>query len=270
MIHHHPGIVAAAVVPPLAYAVLVGALDRRRPRPWSAFGAALLWGAIAAAFAAAPVNDLLLDRLAGTTDEARTQALAATAGAPVVEEVLKGLGPLLLLLLRPDLLRTPRDGMVCGAFVGLGFDLAEGFQYLTLAAVQGGYGGLARGVWVRGILAGLKHAVFTGTTGAGLGWTPAVPGWRARIAIPLVALLAAIAQHVVWNAVASHAITRALCGASALEARCLPVPSGVALFVSVPLIVALCLGPGALALVAIARRGEAAGPSVRTRGGRIA
>jgi protease PrsW len=263
-----PGVVAAAVVPPLAYALLVGALDRRRPRPWSAFGAAFLWGIVAAVFAAAPLNDLLLDRLAGATNEARARALAATAGAPVVEEVLKGLGPLLLLLLRPDLLRTPRDGIVCGAFVGLGFDLAEGFEYLMLAAVQGGYGGLARGVWVRSVLAGLKHAVFSGTTGAGFGWVQTLPGRRSRVLIPLVALVAAIAQHVVWNAVASHAITNALCGASVAEPRCLPVPSGVALFVSVPLIVALCLGPGVLALVAIARRGRR--DCVRTSGGRSA
>ena len=258
MFGYPASIVAGAVVPPLAYGVLVLLLDRRRPRPWGAFAAALLWGVIAAACAAAPINDLLLARLAGATDAARARSLAATAGAPVIEELLKGLGPLLLVLLRPDLLRTPRDGMVCGALVGLGFDLAEGFQYLTLAAVQGGYVGLARGVWVRGILAGPKHAVFSATTGAGLGWAQRVPQRRARLAVPLVALLAAIVQHAVWNAVASDAITRALCGAPLTGARCLPEPSERALFVSVPLIVAICLGPGILALATIVRRGPRA------------
>jgi RsiW-degrading membrane proteinase PrsW (M82 family) len=254
-----PGIiVAAAVVPPLGYAVLVALLDRRRPRPWLALAAAFLWGVVAAAFAAAPLNDLLLDRLSGATGEARARALAATAGAPLLEELLKGLGPLLLVLLRPDLLRTARDGIICGALVGLGFDLAENVQYLTLAAVQGGVTGLVRGVWVRGVLAGLKHAVFTGTTGAGLGWAREVRGRRARLLIPLLALAAAVAQHAAWNAVASHAITRALCGAPGAEAACLPAPSDLALFVSVPLIVALCVGPGALALAAIARRRGAA------------
>ncbi len=254
-----PGIiVAAAVVPPLGYATLVALLDRRRPRPWTALGAAFLWGVAAAAFAAAPLNDLLLDRLAGASGEARARALAATAGAPLLEELLKGLGPLLLVLVRPDLLRTARDGIVCGALVGLGFDLAENVQYFTLAAVQGGVTGLVRGVWVRGVLAGLKHAVFTATTGAGLGWAREVTGRRARLLIPLLALAAAVGQHTAWNAVASHAITRALCGAPTAEAACLPTPSDLALFVSVPLIVALCVGPGALALAAIARRGGAA------------
>jgi RsiW-degrading membrane proteinase PrsW (M82 family) len=252
---HAPGsIVAAAMVPPLAYAAVLGWLDGRRPRPWPVFGVAMLWGVAAAAFAAAPLNDLVLDWLLRVTDPTRARVLAATAGAPVVEEVVKGMGPVFLLLLRPDLLRTPRDGMLCGAFVGLGFDLAEGFQYLTVAAVQGGYLGLARGVWVRGILAGLKHAVFTGMTGAGLGWARQARGPRARVLIPLVALAAAVLQHVVWNAVASKAITRALCGASTADAPCLPAPSDVALFVSVPLIVLVCLAPGVLALAAVARR----------------
>ncbi len=256
MFGYPPSIVAGAAVPPLVYGLLVAALDSRRPRPWGAFLASLAWGVIAAACAAAPLNDLLLAHLAGTTDAARAHSLAATAGAPIVEELLKGLGPVLLLLLRPDLLRNARDGMVCGAFVGLGFDLAEGFQYLTLAAVQGGYPGLARGIWVRGILAGLKHAVFTATIGAGLGWVRQTAHDRPhRLAVPLLAFGAAILQHAVWNLVASAAITRALCGAATPEARCLPVPPDRALFVSVPLIVALCLGPGALALAAVARRG---------------
>lgn len=253
-----PGIIAAAATaPPLAYAALLVLLDRRRPRPWAALAAAFLWGIAAAAFVAAPINDLLLDQLAGATGEARARALAATAGAPVVEELLKGAGPLLLLLLRPDLLRTARDGMIAGGLVGLGFDLAENLQYLMLAAVQGGMPGLVRGVWVRGILAGLKHAVFTATTGAGLGWARAAHG-RARVAIPLLAFLAAVAQHVVWNAVASEAITRALCGAPTADAACRHTPSDAALLVSVPLIVALCVGPGLLALALLARRTGAA------------
>jgi RsiW-degrading membrane proteinase PrsW (M82 family) len=245
-------IAAAAVAPPLVYAALLVLLDRRRPRPWLALAGALLWG-FAAAMVSAPLNDLLIDRLATGTTATRAHELAANAGAPVVEEVLKGLGPLLLVLLRPDLLRTARDGIVCGGLVGLGFDLAENLQYLTLAAVQGGLAGLVRGVWVRGILGGVKHAVFTATIGAGLGWARGMPDRRARLLVPVLAVAAAVMQHAVWNAVASAAITRALCSAPSAEAACRPTPPGAALFLSVPLIVALCVGPGILALAALAR-----------------
>lgn len=250
-----PGIVvAAATAPPLVYAILVSWLDPRRPRPWAALAALFLWGVAVAALAAAPLNDLLLAQLAGATDETRGRALGAIAGAPLVEETLKAAGLVLLVLVRRDLLRTPRDGMVAGALIGFGFDLAENAQYLLLAAVQGGMPGLVRGVWVRGILGGLKHAVFTATIGAGLGWARAASG-PARLVVPLLAGLAALAQHAMWNAVASEAITRALCGAPAPDAGCRTSPSEEALFVSVPLIVAFCVGPGLVALAMVARRG---------------
>jgi len=248
-------IVVAAIIPTTAYAVLLTVLDERRPRPWQALLALFLWGAVIAAFSAARLNDLIASGLAGATGQAEARALVATAGAPVVEEVLKAAGLLLVLGKRPSLLRTPRDGIVDGAWIGLGFDLAENLEYLALAAVQGGTAGLVRGIWVRGFLGGLKHAVFTATVGAGLGWARSARTRRGRLLAPACALLAAIAQHAAWNAVASEAITRTLCGAATPTAACMPEPADLALFVSVPLIVMVFVGPGALALLVIARRG---------------
>ena len=248
-------IVVAAIAPALAYGVLLAFLDGRRPRPWPGLLALFLWGAVIAAFSAARLNDLIASGLSDATGEMQARALVATAGAPVVEEVLKAAGLLLVLVMRPSLLASARDGIVDGAWVGLGFDLAENLEYFLLAAVQGGTAGVLRGMWVRGFLGGLKHAVFSGTVGAGLGWARGSRTRRARLLIPACALLAAAAQHAAWNAVASQAITRALCGAAAPQAACRAEPADVALFVSVPLIVALFVGPGALALLAIARRG---------------
>jgi RsiW-degrading membrane proteinase PrsW (M82 family) len=226
-------IVVAAVIPALAYALLLVALDGRRPRPWSALLASFFWGAVVAAFCSARVNDLVAAGLTAAAGEARA---------------LKAAGLLLLLAVRPSLLRSARDGIVDGAWIGLGFDLAENLEYLTLAAVQGGTAGLMRGMWVRGFLGGLKHAVFTGTVGAGIGWARDARSRRPRW----------VAQHAAWNAVASEAITRALCGAAAAHAACRATPADLALFVSVPLIVLLFVGPGALTLLAIARRGAGA------------
>jgi protease PrsW len=248
-------IVVAAIAPALAYGVLLTFLDGRRPRPWPGLLALFLWGAVIAAFSAARLNDLIASGLSDATGEMQARALVATAGAPVVEEVLKAAGLLLVLVMRPSLLASARDGIVDGAWVGLGFDLAENLEYFLLAAVQGGTAGVLRGMWVRGFLGGLKHAVFSGTVGAGLGWAQGSRTRRARLLIPACALLAAVTQHAAWNAVASQAITRALCGAAPPQAACRAEPADVALFVSVPLIVALFVGPGALALLAIARRG---------------
>jgi RsiW-degrading membrane proteinase PrsW (M82 family) len=247
-------IVLAAIVPPVGYALCLAALDPRRPRPWAALLASFAWGAVVASFCAARANDLLASALGDATSEPRARVLAAVAGAPLIEEVLKGAGLLLLLAARPALVRCARDGVLQGAWIGLGFEVAESLEYLMLATMQGGTAGLIRGAWVRGVLGGLKHAVFTGTVGAGLGWARELHATRARVLVSVGALLAAIAQHAAWNAVASDAITRALCGAALPDGPCRAAPNAVTLYVSVPAIVALFVGPGALALLAIARR----------------
>lgn len=246
-------ILVAAFAPSLAWAALVVALDRRRPRPCGALLAAFAWGVAAAVLVAAPVNDLLLDVAGDALGTTRGPTVVARAAAPVVEELAKGAGVALLVVLAPRLLRTARDGIVFGALVGLGFDLAENLHYLTIAAVQGGFDGLLRGVWVRGILGGPKHAVFTASVGAGLGWGRE-HGGRARWLAPVLGATAAVLQHAAWNGVASEAITRALCGAPAPAAACLPAPPEQALFLGIPLIMACCLGPGVLVLAAVARR----------------
>lgn len=247
-------ITLAAVAPPAVCAALLVALDRRRARPGWALPLAMAWGVAAAALMAAPLNDWLLAVLVQAAGEPAGRALASHAAGPLAEELLKGLGLVLLLLVRPGALRTARDGALLGALVGLGFELVENQHYLTLAAVQAGTAGLARGLWVRGILGGLKHAVFTATTGAGLGWGRQAETPRARLFMPLAAFGAAVIQHAVWNAVASQAITDALCAAPSPGAACRATPPAGALWVGVPLIVAVCIAPGIVGLVFALRR----------------
>jgi RsiW-degrading membrane proteinase PrsW (M82 family) len=247
-------IALAAIAPPALCAALLVALDRQRPQPSWVLPAAMAWGVGVAALAAAPVNNRLLAALVAAAGEPAGHALAARAGGPLVEETLKGLGLVLLLVLRPGALRTARDGAVLGALIGLGFELVENQHYLTLAAVQAGVPGLVRGVWVRGILGGLKHAVFTAITGAGLGWARQAAAPRARLFVPLGAFVAAVIQHGVWNSVASQAITDALCAAPAPDAACRVAPPASALYVGVPLIVAVCIAPGVVGLALALRR----------------
>jgi RsiW-degrading membrane proteinase PrsW (M82 family) len=175
-------------------------------------------------------------------------------GAPVVEEAAKATALLLVLALRPDALDDVAGGLLVGAFAGLGFALSENLGYFTLAAVQGGPSGLLRATWVRGLLQGFDHAIFTATTGAAIGWGRR----RARgvgVAVRGVAGLAvAIAQHAVWNAVGSRAVTAVLCNAAAPGGACREPPPAPRLLASVALVVAASIGPGVLVLLALLRR----------------
>ena len=65
-------------------------------------------------------------------------------------------------------------------------------------------------------------------------------------------LIIAIIQHVVWNAVASSAINGVLCGPELAGGPCRPEPTHTSLFVIVPLLTAIFVGPGLMTLGAIA------------------
>ena len=64
----------------------------------------------------------------------------------------------------------------------------------------------------------------------------------------------AVAAHAVWNALASVAITEALCGARTPDGPCAPAPDATTLFVTVPLLVLAAIGPLGLGLGWLVRR----------------
>src|SRR5262245_32266838 len=234
-------VVFAAAAPAMAYAPIVVALLRPEEPP-ALLGALFLWGAAIAAPAAEHVNALL-----GAT------ALGPAIWAPLVEETAKALGLVLLVALCPDRLRDARSGIAGGALVGLGFALAENIPYHLIAVVQGGTVGLARAVFVRGVLQGLNHATFTGAFGAGLGLAHRLPSGTRSAAAPALGFLVAWAQHGVWNGVASLTITDLLCGTMTAAGACQPTPPVAALYFQVPLLVVLFIGPGLVGLACLAR-----------------
>jgi hypothetical protein len=69
-------------------------------------------------------------------------------------------------------------------------------------------------------------------------------------------LAIAIAQHAVWNAVGSRAVTAALCNAAAPGGACREPPPAPQLLASVALVVVASIGPGVLVLLALLRRGR--------------
>ena len=216
---------------------------RLRP-PLAVF--ALVWGAGVAATAAALVNDLLQARL-GTGGWPLT-----VTGVPALEEAAKAGVLVALIALWPTEVRGLRAGIVIGGFIGLGFGVAENVGYFLLAGVQEGPAGLVRAIAIRGFLEGAVHPVFAASTGAGFGVARAMG--RHRALRGFLGFGAAVAQHALWNGVASPAVSGILCNGIGPSGACRGSPDIYQLFVAVPLVVSAALAPGVLTLAALARR----------------
>jgi RsiW-degrading membrane proteinase PrsW (M82 family) len=244
-----PPIIAIGATAAVCWTSLARLLDTRRRQPLRVILASFLWGAVVAACLSAQVNDALL---AWVGSDARNGNLVPVVLGPVVEEGAKAAALIVVLVLARDELRSPLDGIVYGALIGIGFAMTENFSYLTLAALQGGPAGLWRGVYLRTVLGGPVHATFTAMTGAGLvqALLPGRPG--ARLAVAAAGFLAAVGEHVIWNGIASRTLTGVLCGPQ-YPGACLAEPETTALVVQAPLVVALFLGPGIIMLLAIGR-----------------
>jgi RsiW-degrading membrane proteinase PrsW (M82 family) len=252
-----PLILLAATLPAAGWACLLLLVPEPERRPRQVLLATFLSGAVVAAFVSSVLNDRLLLWIAGLAGERQARALTPLLAGPAVEELAKGAALVLVLLCWPGAQGSVLDGMVCGALVGVGFAATENLTYLALAAVQGGPGGLARAVYSRALLGGATHAVFTAASGAGLAWGRQARAPAGRIAAPLVGLVAAVVQHVAWNAIGSEAIAATLCNPAVPGGPCRDAPDALGLFVTTPLIVAGLLGPGVVALLAVARQRRA-------------
>ncbi len=243
-------ILLAAGVPAAAYAVVIARIDRHRRLPLSALTAAFVGGALLAAAAAGALNDAVL---AWMTGAASARQVTPVLVAPLLEEVAKALVLAAVLRIWFAHFDNVLDGIVCGALVGLGFAMTENIGYFTLAAVQGGPRGLVQSLYLRAVLEGLVHPAFAATTGAGFGYAREAGSARMRWAAPVIGLLAAVVQHVVWNGVVSAWVTQLLCAAATPDGPCQAVPPPARLYAAVPLVIVAFLAPGILMLGAMAR-----------------
>ena len=185
---------------PLLVAVVLW-MDRLEPEPRSDLAFAFGWGAGIAALTALIVNTANLEYVTMPALGASTgEYVAATFGAPVVEETLKGLVLIGLLWRRRAEFDGPTDGIIYAAMVGLGFAMIENVGYYINALVTPERGGIALLGYtfvLRGLLSPLLHPIFTSMTGLGVAYAAGRKhGGQWAVAL---GLLAAMILHGTWN-----------------------------------------------------------------------
>jgi RsiW-degrading membrane proteinase PrsW (M82 family) len=177
-------------------------LDPYEREPRSLLIGAFLWGGVIATVFSSFANYLwgtVVTRVGGA-ELASDWSAALTA--PVVEELYKALGVVVLYLIARSELDDLMDGFVYGALVGLGFAVVEDVDYF-ISVFGGTIGGVLEGFWVRVIASGLfGHVLYTGLAGIGIAYfvtrQGVQPVWR-RMAVGVALLGLAMLAHFVWN-----------------------------------------------------------------------
>src|SRR5690625_5015439 len=128
-----------ALLPLLIVGAAIVWVDRWEPEPRLTLAAAFLWGGGVATLFSGELNGVVGSTLGSAiAPTMAAEAWPAVFGAPVVEEFWKGLGLLLIFLLRRRQFNGPVDGIVYASVIAAAFAFVENIQYF--AGAGGGLG----------------------------------------------------------------------------------------------------------------------------------
>ena len=185
--------------------VVIYRLDYFEPEPVSLVAGALLWGGLVATSFASLANELFVGLLQRTMSPDVFESWAAAIVAPTNEELYKGLGLVVLFLIARREINGLLDGLIYGAFIGLGFQAVENVQYFLQMTDASGTGQVVPVLgmfFLRVVISGLySHTLFTGLVGIGFAYAVTrLDVSRSRRALVAAGLfLAAWSAHFLWN-----------------------------------------------------------------------
>ena len=198
------GIVAAILPVPLLVLCFLW-LDRYEPEPVKYLAFCFGWGAAVATGVALVVNTQASNLF---TKVGLPDGLVAVLVAPFIEESMKALGPVLLFIFVRRTFSGPLDGIVYCGLSATGFAMVEnilylgGFGYAKNAQESGALAGVKAVLlifFLRIVITGFAHPLFTGMTGIGLGVAARAADRRIRWSAPVAGLLVAMMVHGTWN-----------------------------------------------------------------------
>jgi RsiW-degrading membrane proteinase PrsW (M82 family) len=194
--------ILGALVPTTFYVLFIWWLDRYEKEPFWLLGLAFLWGAIPAAILAVLLEIVFDLPLAALGEESlAANLISASISAPLVEESVKGIALVGLVLLFRREFDDVLDGIIYGAMIGLGFAFTEdALAYFVPILSQEGIGAGLVNIFMRTIVFGVNHAFWTGVIGAAVGYARLSPDWGRRLVAPVAGWTAAVVLHGIHNA----------------------------------------------------------------------
>ncbi|MEJ3403338.1 PrsW family intramembrane metalloprotease [Rathayibacter sp. YIM 133350] len=187
-----------ALIPLAVLLLAVRWIDRWEPEPRGALWFALLWGG-GVSVVLALVVDLGISVAGAGEATTNAEVLSTTVQAPIVEEIAKGLGVLILAFAGRRYLDGPVDGIVYAAVIAAGFTFTEDILYFGTTYVEQGAGGLAGIFVVREIFSPFAHMMFTACTGAAVGFAVQRTRGAGILGYWALGLVPAMLLHALWN-----------------------------------------------------------------------
>ena len=173
-------------------------VDRWEPEPRAAVVFAFLWGAGVAVLLAVLVGAEVYNVITSLGGPAPDfEFLGAVVQAPIVEEVGKGLGVLIIFFVARKHFDGPVDGLVYAAWVAGGFAFTENILYFGAQIIEQEF--IIEVFLVRGIMSPFAHLMFTAPIGLALGFAARRGGTLAAIGYFSAGLIPAILLHALWN-----------------------------------------------------------------------
>ena len=184
---------------------ILGRMDLFEREPAAVRAAALLWGALVATAIAIIANTAMINLITKLYGVGFATKWGAALAGPTNEEWLKTLGVVIIVLIVKEHFQRSMDGLIYGAFVGLGFQVVENLIYAINNALSNPNSDLAGSVSVtvmRILIAGpWSHPVYSGVAGLGIAF--AVTQTRrtrlVRYGVAVLCFVAAWALHFLWN-----------------------------------------------------------------------
>ncbi|GAA0473856.1 hypothetical protein Ade02nite_74250 [Paractinoplanes deccanensis] len=180
--------------------LLVSELDFLEREPTALRVVAFAWGGLVATTVSIAGGTALENLVAKLGSPHLAADWGAAITGPTVEELAKTLGVVAIVLVARSQVNSVLDGVVYGAMVGLGFQIAEDVVFAVGAVALAGQGDQIQPViatfLLRGFLSGIwSHTLFGALAGAGIGYLVV----RRDTLRAALALLGAWAAHVLWN-----------------------------------------------------------------------
>jgi RsiW-degrading membrane proteinase PrsW (M82 family) len=183
--------------------VLIGVnwIDRWEPEPRGILIFAFLWGAGAAVVITVIVG-VGVDRIASALNLSVASAdfFGAVVQAPLVEELAKGVGIVLIFLFAHKHFDGPVDGIVYAAWVAGGFAFTENIVYFggelldSFSPIA-----VAEVFLIRGLMSPFAHIMFTSFFGIALGLAARRSGVVSLAGFFALGLVPAVMLHALWN-----------------------------------------------------------------------